>query len=109
MPERRGASSTRRGQYHSIDIALFLLKACPARSRNKALSSIEGLKISDRAQKRGEMVSSLSRDQSEYAFVLLHPHVRLKSGNLYVGLTTDLEKRYEDHCCGKGHIDIHSG
>ena len=25
----------------------------------------------------------------------------LKSGNLYVGSTTDLEKRYEDHCCGR--------
>ena len=28
--------------------------------------------------------------------------LRLKSGNLYVGSTTDLEKRYEDHCSGRG-------
>ena len=27
--------------------------------------------------------------------------LRLESGNLYVGSTTDLEKRYEDHCCGR--------
>jgi len=27
--------------------------------------------------------------------------LRLKSGNLYVGSTTDLEKRYEDHCSGR--------
>lgn len=27
--------------------------------------------------------------------------LRLKSANLYVGSTTDLEKRYEDHCCGR--------
>jgi putative endonuclease len=25
----------------------------------------------------------------------------LKSKNLYIGSTTDLEKRYEDHCCGR--------
>ncbi|MGZ3493211.1 MAG: GIY-YIG nuclease family protein [Thermodesulfobacteriota bacterium] len=25
----------------------------------------------------------------------------LKSGNLYVGSTTDLERRYEDHCSGR--------
>ena len=28
--------------------------------------------------------------------------LRLKSGNLYIGSTTDLEKRYEDHCSGRG-------
>ncbi len=27
--------------------------------------------------------------------------LRLKSGNLYVGSTTDMEKRYEDHCSGR--------
>ena len=27
--------------------------------------------------------------------------LRLKSANLYVGSTTDLEKRYEDHCRGR--------
>jgi predicted GIY-YIG superfamily endonuclease len=27
--------------------------------------------------------------------------LRLKSGNLYIGSTTDLEKRYEDHCSGR--------
>ncbi len=27
--------------------------------------------------------------------------LRLKSGNLYVGSTTDIEKRYEDHCSGR--------
>ena len=27
--------------------------------------------------------------------------LRLKSGNLYVGSTTDLEKRYEDHRSGR--------
>jgi putative endonuclease len=27
--------------------------------------------------------------------------LRLKSGNLYVGSTTDLKKRYEDHCSGR--------
>jgi putative endonuclease len=27
--------------------------------------------------------------------------LRLKSGNLYIGSTTDLEKRYEDHCFGR--------
>jgi predicted GIY-YIG superfamily endonuclease len=26
----------------------------------------------------------------------------LKSGNLYVGSTSDLKKRYEDHCSGRG-------
>jgi len=28
--------------------------------------------------------------------------LRLKSANLYVGSTTDLEKRYGDHCSGRG-------
>ena len=27
--------------------------------------------------------------------------LRLKSGNLYIGSTTDLDKRYEDHCSGR--------
>ena len=27
--------------------------------------------------------------------------LRLKSGALYVGATTDLNQRYKDHCCGK--------
>ncbi len=27
--------------------------------------------------------------------------LRLKSGNLYIGSTTDLYKRYEDHCSGR--------
>jgi len=27
--------------------------------------------------------------------------LRLRSGNLYFGATTDLEKRYKDHCSGK--------
>ena len=27
--------------------------------------------------------------------------LRLKSDNLYVGTTTDIEKRYEDHCSGR--------
>jgi putative endonuclease len=27
--------------------------------------------------------------------------LRLKSGSLYVGATTNLTKRYEDHCAGK--------
>jgi predicted GIY-YIG superfamily endonuclease len=27
--------------------------------------------------------------------------LRLKSGNLYIGSTTDLEKRFEDHCSGR--------
>jgi putative endonuclease len=27
--------------------------------------------------------------------------LRLKSGNLYIGSTTDIEKRYQDHCSGK--------
>jgi putative endonuclease len=27
--------------------------------------------------------------------------LRLKSGDLYVGSTTDIEKRYEDHCSGR--------
>ena len=27
--------------------------------------------------------------------------LRLKSGNLYVGSTADLKKRYEQHCCGR--------
>jgi putative endonuclease len=27
--------------------------------------------------------------------------LRLKSANLYVGSTTDLKKRYEDHCSGR--------
>jgi putative endonuclease len=27
--------------------------------------------------------------------------LRLKSGNLYVGSTTDIEKRYKDHCSGR--------
>jgi len=28
--------------------------------------------------------------------------LKLKSGNLYVGSTTGLEKRYEEHCIGRG-------
>ncbi|MEW6264454.1 MAG: GIY-YIG nuclease family protein [Thermodesulfobacteriota bacterium] len=28
--------------------------------------------------------------------------LRLKSGALYVGATTDLDQRYKDHCSGKG-------
>jgi len=27
--------------------------------------------------------------------------LRLKSGNLYIGSTTDLDKRYENHCSGR--------
>ena len=27
--------------------------------------------------------------------------LRLKSGQLYIGSTTDLDQRYKDHCCGK--------
>jgi predicted GIY-YIG superfamily endonuclease len=27
--------------------------------------------------------------------------LRLKSGNLYIGATTDLDQRYKDHCSGK--------
>jgi predicted GIY-YIG superfamily endonuclease len=27
--------------------------------------------------------------------------LRLKSGQLYVGTTTDLDQRYKDHCSGK--------
>jgi predicted GIY-YIG superfamily endonuclease len=27
--------------------------------------------------------------------------LRLKSGQLYVGATTDLDQRYKDHCSGK--------
>jgi predicted GIY-YIG superfamily endonuclease len=27
--------------------------------------------------------------------------LRLKSGQLYIGSTTDLEQRYKDHCSGK--------
>jgi len=27
--------------------------------------------------------------------------LRLKSGGLYIGATTDLDQRYKDHCCGK--------
>jgi putative endonuclease len=27
--------------------------------------------------------------------------LRLRSGNLYVGSTTDIEKRYKDHCSGR--------
>jgi len=28
--------------------------------------------------------------------------LRLKSGALYIGATTDLDQRYKDHCSGKG-------
>jgi putative endonuclease len=28
--------------------------------------------------------------------------LRLRSGSLYIGATTDLEKRYEEHCTRKG-------
>lgn len=27
--------------------------------------------------------------------------LRLQSGSLYIGVTTDLEKRFEDHCSGR--------
>jgi len=27
--------------------------------------------------------------------------LRLKSGGLYIGATTDLDQRYEDHCSGR--------
>jgi predicted GIY-YIG superfamily endonuclease len=55
------------------------------------------LKVSDRAEKRGEMVSSLSRDQMPAWFYIL----RLQSGSLYVGSTRDLDQRCKDHFSGK--------
>ena len=33
---------------------------------------------------------------SAYLYIL-----RLRSGQLYIGSTTDLEQRYKDHCAGK--------
>jgi putative endonuclease len=85
------------------------LKAFPARSRNKALSSIEGLKASDRAKeaRRNGLEPALSmskgtpRDQKFRTMPAWFYILRLESGNLYIGSTTDLGKRYEDHCRGR--------
>ena len=43
----------------------------------------------------------LLRDQKFWIMPACFYILRLKSGNLYVGSTTDLEERYEDHCRGR--------
>jgi len=50
-------------------------------------------------QKCGEMVPSLSREQLRMPawFYIL----RLQSGSLYIGATTDLDQRCRDHFAGK--------
>jgi putative endonuclease len=52
------------------------------------------------------MALSLSKGRSSFVIQsLIMPAwfyiLRLKSGSLYVGSTTDLEKRFEDHCSGR--------
>ena len=63
----------------------------------KVPSQVEGLKASGRSNMSVEMALSLSKGQSMTAWFYI---LRLQSGNLYIGATKSLEKRYEDHNSG---------
>jgi putative endonuclease len=76
----RGAISTRSGAYH--------LRGCP----------FHLLKASGPDSERVERPKRLEKEKNMPAWVYI---LRLKSGQLYIGSTTDLNQRYKDHCSGK--------
>jgi putative endonuclease len=59
------------------------------------------LKAFSRSDGRGEMALSLSKGKHEEGKIPAWFYIlRLKSGSLYIGAMTDLEKRYKEHCLG---------
>ena len=68
-------------------MALSLIRACRG-SRRKARRA------------EGPIHSPVSRfiDRKKMAYLYI---LRLKSGNLYIGATTDLKQRYQDHLNGR--------
>lgn len=58
---------------------------------------IEADSVSSNGPERPKVAEGESKDPMTARFYIL----RLKSGRLYVGSTTDLEKRFKDHCSGK--------
>jgi len=88
MSEQRGASSTRLGAHHKGGCPFRLLKAHASYTFAEKWPRAR-LELAERLVERPEILN--------YACIVLCV-LRLKSGNLYVGSTTDIEKRYEDHC-----------
>ena len=78
---------------------LMLPFSCPS-----ICSGSRVLSRDSRPLARYKIASKWSRAQSQFGVRALSAWVyflRLKSGKLYIGTTTDLEQRYKDHCSGK--------